>query len=137
MPTRCSSPASSLRTGSRRHRISPYSRFMDAGPTRFGSGATPTFSTLPPTPSWTGSRTTRSGSTWARPTCGSAADRPVTIKKHRGQCRPRCPSAIPAVPFRDIRQCSSSQILNVGIKCFRLLTKSRQVLWAMLPVNIN
>lgn len=25
----------------------PYSRFWDAGPTRFGSGATPTFSTLP------------------------------------------------------------------------------------------
>ena len=33
---------------SRRHRISPYSRFPDAGQTRFGSGATPTFSTLPP-----------------------------------------------------------------------------------------
>ncbi|MGO5254659.1 MULTISPECIES: HAD family hydrolase, partial [unclassified Collinsella] len=26
----------------------PYSRFWDAGPTRFGSGTTPTFSTLPP-----------------------------------------------------------------------------------------
>ncbi|MGO5290026.1 hypothetical protein, partial [Collinsella sp. LCP21S3_C7] len=25
----------------------PYSRFWDAGPTRFGSGTTPTFSTLP------------------------------------------------------------------------------------------
>ena len=25
----------------------PYSRFLDARPTRFGSGATPTFSTLP------------------------------------------------------------------------------------------
>ncbi|WP_216595142.1 hypothetical protein, partial [Collinsella aerofaciens] len=25
----------------------PYSRFQDAGPTHFGSGATPTFSTLP------------------------------------------------------------------------------------------
>ena len=51
------------------------------------------------------------GSTGARPTCGSVAHRPVTIKKHRGQCRPRCPSAISAVPFRDIRQCSSEQIL--------------------------
>ena len=65
-----------------------------------------------PTPSWTGSCTTRSGSTWARPTCGSAADRPVAIKKHRGQCRPRCPSAISAVLFRDIQQCSSEQILT-------------------------
>ena len=65
-----------------------------------------------PTPSWTGSCTTRSGSTWARQTCGSAADRPLEIKKHRGQCRPRCPSAISAVPFRDIRQCSSEQILR-------------------------
>lgn len=27
----------------------PYFRFWDAGPTRFGSGATPTFSTLPAT----------------------------------------------------------------------------------------
>ena len=51
------------------------------------------------------------GSTGARPTYGSVAHRPVTIKKHRGQCRPRCPSAISAVPFRDIRQCSSEQIL--------------------------
>jgi len=59
-----------------------------------------------------GSCTTRSGPPWARPTCGSAADRPVAIKKHRGQCRPRCPSAISAVPFRDIRQCSSEQILS-------------------------
>lgn len=67
-----------------------------------------------PTPSWTGSCTTRSGSTWARPTCGSAADRPVAIKKHRGQCRPRCPSAISAALFRDIQQCSSEQILNRG-----------------------
>ena len=63
------------------------------------------------TPSWTGSCTTRSGSTWARQTCASAADRPVAIKGHRGRCRPRCPSAISAVLFRDIQQCSSEQIL--------------------------
>ncbi|WP_216595107.1 hypothetical protein, partial [Collinsella aerofaciens] len=30
----------------------PYSRFQDAGPTHFGSGATPTFSTLPDLPSF-------------------------------------------------------------------------------------
>lgn len=75
-----------------------------------------------PTPSWTGSCTTRSGSTWARQTCGSAADRPLAIKKHRGQCRPRCPSAISAVPFRDIRQCSSEQIL-------KLLLQAQTVAW--------
>lgn len=48
----------------------------------------------------------------ARATCGSAADRPVATKGHRGQCRPRCPRAIAAVPIRDIRQCSSGQILT-------------------------
>ena len=75
-----------------------------------------------PTPSWTGSCTTRSGSTWARPTCGSAADRPIAIKRHRGQCRPRCPGAISAVPFRDIQQCSSEQILILELNIALLST---------------
>lgn len=62
------------------------------------------------TRSWSGSCTTRSGSTCVRPKCGSAADRPVA-KKHWGQCRPQCPSAMSAVLFRDIQQCSGVQIL--------------------------
>lgn len=62
----------------------------------------------------TGSCTTRSGSAWARQTCGSAADRPPAIKGHRGQCQSRCPSAISAVLFRDIQQCSSEQILRIA-----------------------
>lgn len=61
-------------------------------------------------------RTTRFGSTWERPSCGIAADRPAAIKRHRGHRRPRCPSAISAVPFRDIRQCSGEQILNSRMK---------------------
>lgn len=45
-----------------------------------------------------------------RPDSG-CADRPVAIKRHRDQRRPQCLGAISAVPFRDIRQCSSEQIL--------------------------
>ena len=90
-PGRCSSPASSLRTGSRRHRISTVFQIPGRRADSLRIGRYTNFLDITgcmPTPSWTGSCTTRSGSTWARPTCGSAADRPVAIKKHRGQCRP-------------------------------------------------
>lgn len=62
---------------------------------------------------WWPHPTTRSGSTWARPTCGSAADRQEAIKRRRGHRWPRRPSVITAVPFRDIQQCSSEQILTL------------------------
>ena len=42
----------------------------------------------------------------------NAIARTALVSKHRVQCRPRCPSAISAVPFRDIQLCSSEQILT-------------------------
>lgn len=48
-------------------------------------------------------------------------DKPVA-KKHRGQCRHRCPSAITAVLFRDIQQCSSGQILSQRAMAPKYLT---------------
>ena len=118
-PTRCCSPA-----GATPGRCTPTptghaSTASSRGPASRSSSctrSTPT-SARRPAPSMSYDRickrsiTRPPGSTGARPTCGSVAHRPVTIKKHRGQCRPRCPSAISAVPFRDIRQCSSEQIL--------------------------
>ena len=44
----------------------------------------------------------------------------LTIKGHRVKRRPRCPSAISAVPFRDIQQCSSEQILSLKLDSIKL-----------------
>lgn len=38
----------------------------------------------------------------------------VATKRHRSECRPRCPRTISAVSFRDIHQCSSEQILKAN-----------------------
>lgn len=64
-----------------------------------------------PTTSWTGPCTTRPGSTWARPTRGSAADRPTAIKSTGNSAGPGAQARY-RPPFHDIRQRSSEQMLT-------------------------
>lgn len=59
----------------------------------------------------------------------SSLDGSVATKRHRRECRPRCPRTISVVSFRDIHQCPSEQILQA--EAMELLTETELFLGCM------